>query len=662
MKTKIMFLSMLAGLSLSSVAQDYQQWPVPAQLDNEMCYSPKSTHFSVWSPMAKSASVYIYKNDEAGCKPKVVKLRKMSDGTWQADVKGNWHGYYYDFRVMQQGDKEERLHSPGIFVKMVGTNGKRGYVADMSETNPEGWESDKRPPMKSFADMIVYELHHRDFSMDTESGMKNSGKFLALTEENTVTSDSLASGLSHLKELGVTHIQILPSYDYGSVDESKPDVPQYNWGYDPMNYNVPEGSYATTTADPTARVREFKQMVMACHKAGIRVILDVVYNHTYNTTDSPLELTAPGYFYRKNADGTWANGSGCGNETASERPAYRQFIIESVRHWAEEYHIDGFRFDLMGIHDIDTMNEVRKALDEIDPTIYVGGEGWAASSPLYDDAKLAMKSNAYLMPGISVFGDEMRDGLRGGWQNDAEGAFLVGEPGNEESVKFGIVGAIEHPQIDYSKVNYSKVPWALQPTQMISYVSCHDDMCIADRIKSTAPKASRDEQISLFCMAQTAVFTSQGIPFIFAGDEMMRNKKGVHNSFESPDSINTIPWHQKKEYKVAFDYVRGLVQLRKEHPAFRLGNADEVRKHLAFLPVGEKNVIAYKISGHAGGDSAEELIVILNSNKKTVELELDNKEYTILAMENRIDLSGKIGICLGGKVRVPAQTAMILKF
>lgn len=340
-------------------------------------------------------------------------------------------------------------------------------------------------------------------------------------------------------------------------------------------------------------------MVQALHKAGIRVVLDVVYNHTFNTDESNFERTVPGYFYRQTKDGQWANGSGCGNETASDRAMMRKYMIESILYWINEYHIDGFRFDLMGIHDIETMNEIRAAIDKIDPSIFMYGEGWAASSPQLEADKLAMKANVEKMPRIAAFSDEMRDGLRGSWDDDTKGAFLVEEPGHEMSIKFGVVGAIEHPQVISDSVNYSKKPWALQPTQMISYVSCHDDMCLADRLKATMPDASVEELAALQKLAETFVFTSQGVPFIFAGDEMMRDKKGVHNSYNSPDSINTIDWKNKTVHKDVFEYVKGLIAMRKAHPAFRMGDADMVRRQLEFLPVKNTNVVAFILKDNA---------------------------------------------------------------
>lgn len=676
--------------------------PIPVGPINEMAYTEYATRFSLWSPMADSVRVNIYPD---GTRPAVmnISLLKNSDGTWSETVQGNCKGMYYTFQIKTaEGWQKE---TPGIFAKAVGVNGQRAQVIDMQSTNPAGWEDDRSPACAGASSVILYEMHHRDMSVDAESGIRNKGKFMALTEEGTVNKAGLSTGIDHLKELGVTHVHLLPSYDFGSIDEVTGSalggggrVPsKYNWGYDPVNYNVPEGSYSTNAADPSTRIKEFKQMVMAMHKAGMRVVLDVVYNHVFDLQQSNFQKTAPDYFFRwktENGKVLAANGSGCGNETASEMPMMRKFMVESVLYWMKEYHIDGFRFDLMGIHDIETMNAIREAAQSIDPNVFIYGEGWAAEGPQLADTRLAMKANVAQLNGVAAFGDEMRDGLRGGWQNDSEGAFLIGIDGNEESVKFGVVGAIQHPGIDYAKVNYSKQPWATEPTQMISYVSCHDDMCLADRIKCTlnaklasdaktskvkssagkaGKKASKDiqansaaeiiknEAIALQKLAETAVLTSQGVPFIWCGDEIMRDKKGVHNSFSSPDSINQIPWANKTEYKEVFDYVKTLVSMRKSHPAFRMGSADAVRENLTFLPVAKNisNVVAYHINGSAVDDSWSDIVVVLNSNTKPVTQQIPDGHYTVVCCGGKIKLDG-ITTVKGKKVVVPAQSALIM--
>lgn len=650
-------LTMSGCNSIKKEYASYDLYPVRSGSLSEMEYTPQVTTFNLWSPTADEVRLMLYDTGDKGHAYETVPMEKAEEGTWTAKVKKNLLGKFYTFNVKINdkwlGD------TPGINAKAVGVNGKRAAIIDMSKTNPDGWAEDKRPPLASAADAIIYEMHFRDFSVSNSSGIKHKGKFLALTEQGTVSPDGLSTGIDHLKELGVNHVHLLPSFDFASIDETKLRDNKYNWGYDPQNYNVPEGSYATDPYTPAVRIKEFKQMVQALHKAGIRVVMDVVYNHTYNTKESSFERTVPGYFYRQKPDGNYADGSACGNETASNRPMMRKFMIESVLHWINEYHVDGFRFDLMGIHDIETMNEIRKAVSAIDPSIIIYGEGWAAQAPAYPADSLAMKANIHKMPGVAAFSDELRDGLRGPFNDNHKGAFLAGLPGEEMSVKFGIVGAIRHPQVKNDSVNYSKAPWAEQPTQMISYVSCHDDMCLVDRLKASIPDAKPEELANLDKLAQTAVFTSQAIPFIYAGEEVMRDKKGVHNSFQSPDSINAIDWHRKAEHADVFAYYKGLILLRKLHPAFRMGDAEKVRKHLEFLPVAVSNVVAFRLKDHANNDNWEDIVVVLNANKESVKQTVPEGKYIAVCRNGLINLQG-LGTLYGPEVTVPAQSALII--
>lgn len=647
-------------MSCSPTKKEYtsfELYPVRMGSLTEMEYTPLATKFFLWSPTAEEVRLMLYDAGEGGHAYETVKMELGENGTWTTSVDKDLLGKYYAFNVKindkWQGD------TPGINAHAVGVNGKRAAIIDWKTTNPEGWESDRRPSLKSPADMIIYEMHHRDFSVDSTSGIKNKGKYLALTEHGTVNSGNQPTGIDHLVELGVTHVHLLPSSDYASIDETKLDENHYNWGYDPANYNVPDGSYSTDPYLPAVRVKEFKQMVQALHRAGIRVIMDVVYNHTFNTLESNFERTVPGYFYRQKEDGTLANGSGCGNETASERPMMRKFMIESVLYWIKEYHIDGFRFDLMGVHDIETMNEIRKAVSKVDSTICIYGEGWAAEAPQYPADSLAMKGNVSQMPGIAVFSDELRDGLCGPvWEKD-KGAFLAGVPGGEMSVKFGIVGAIKHPQVRCDSVNYSQKPWAEQPTQMVSYVSCHDGLCLVDRLKASMPGATPEQLVRLDKLAQTVVFTSQGIPFIYAGEEVMRDKQGIDNSYKSPDAVNAIDWRRKTKNGDIFTYYKRLIDLRKSHPAFRMGNAEMVRKHLEFLPVEGQNLIAFRLKEHANGDSWEDIIVAFNSRTTPARLEVPVGKYTVVCKDGVIDVRG-LGTQIGPEVIVPGQSALIM--
>ena len=624
---------------------------VAAQAFQEVSYSPEKTQFALFAPNdAKKVVVRIYESGLGGKAVKTVKMSRKTNEQWTATVKGDLMGKFYTFDM---GNGE----CPGVFAKAVGVNGKRGAIIDRTKTNPERWCSDKRPIVKSPADLVVYEMHHRDFSIAREDA-KYPGKFLALTEPWAI---------DHLKTLGVNAIHILPSYDYGSVDETRLNEPQYNWGYDPVNYNVPEGGYSTDPYNPEVRIREFKQMVQALHQAGISVILDVVYNHTYDIEHSNFHRTYPDYYYRFTADKKYSNGSGCGNETASDQPMMRKFMIESVKYWINEYHIDGFRFDLMGCHDIETMNEIRKAVDEIDPTIFIYGEGWSAGACAIPNERLGMKANIPQMPGIAAFSDEIRDALRGPFDDDSKTGWIgtgtrILKSSElavmKESLKFGIAGCIAHPQVDMTKVNYSKEPWALEPTQMMSYVSCHDDMCLVDRLKASLPGISEAELIRLDLLAQTTVFTSQGVPFMLSGEELLRTKLGVHNSFESPDSINHLDWSNKTKYPQVFDYYKNLIALRKHHPAFRLGNADLVRKHLEFLDTPEK-VVAYRLKNYAGRDDWRDIIVILNANKTAMEVSIPDGRYTIVCQNGVINEQG-MGETTGCKASVGPQSALII--
>lgn len=634
----------------------YELYPVRSGSLAEMEYAPEGTRFSLWAPTADEVRLMLYNEGEGGHAYRTVSMEAGEEGVWHTTVAEDLLGKFYTFNV-KTGDRWLG-DTPGIFAKAVGVNGHRAAIIDLRSTDPEGWADDRRPPLRSAADVVIYEMHHRDFSISPASGIEHKGKFLALTEAGTRSPEGLATGIDHLRELGVTHVHLLPSYDYASIDETRLDENRYNWGYDPLNYNVPDGSYATDPYRPDVRIREFKQMVQALHKAGIRVILDVVYNHTFNIDGSNFERTAPGYFYRQRPDGTYADASACGNETASDRPMMRKYIVESVLHWAREYHIDGFRFDLMGIHDIRTMNEVRAALTALDPSIIVYGEGWAAQAPQLPQDSLAMKANTYRMPGIAAFSDEMRDALRGPFNDNKQGAFLAGLPGGEESIKFGIVGAVQHPQVCNDSVNYSQAPWAGEPTQMISYVSCHDDMCLVDRLRASIPGIKDDELARLDKLAQTAVFTSQGIPFIYAGEEVMRDKKGVHNSYQSPDSINAIDWSRKALHADVFAYYKGLIQLRKNHPAFRLGSAELVRRHLEFLPVEGKNLVAWRLKEHAGGDRWEDIVVVLNSRREPARVAVPQGNYTIVCKDGAINEGGLAKVS-GAELTVPAQSALI---
>lgn len=624
-------------------------------LFNEMEYTQKNTTFHLNAPSsAKSVKVRIYGSADSQKAIKTISLKKTGTDRWEGCASGDMMGKFYTFDI---GKGE----CPGTFAKAVGVNGRRAAIVDMANTNPEGWSDDVRPAISSPSDLIVYEMHHRDFSIHPQSGYEHKGKFLTLTEPKAIY---------YLKTLGINAVQILPSYDYATVDESRPDVPQYNWGYDPLNYNVPEGSYSTDANNPEVRIREFKEMVHALHKAGIRVILDVVFNHCMSIDGSNFQLTYPDYYFRMtekgkgssgnigSKGGNYSDGSGCGNETASEKPLMRQFMIESVKYWINEYHIDGFRFDLMGIHDIETMNIIRQEVDKIDPSITIYGEGWSAGTCAYPQDKLAMKASTYKMKGVGAFGDDMRDAIRGPFSDDTKPAYLAAMAGNEESIKLGLVGGIQHPQVDMSKVNYSKSAWCAQPSQHISYVSCHDDMSLVDRLRTSFPGIQQDELIRLDELAQTFVLTSQGIPFLWAGEEVLRDKKGVHNSYNSPDDINQIDWTNLQRYPEVFLYYKGLIDMRKAHPAFRMGDANLIRKNLRFLNTPD-NVIAFTIDGKDVNDSWSNIICIMNSNKKPVKIDIPGGNYTVVCRDGMVNTGG-LDKLKGKTATVGAQQALII--
>jgi pullulanase len=660
MKLKtILVLPIIAVLltSFKPVLQsgDYDNYPVYSGNDLGVTWSPSKTVFKIWAPTAQAVKLRLYAAGEGGKALHTILLSKEPHGLWQTVVNRNLKNTYYTLQANISG--RWKMERPDIYAKAVGVNGRRGMVVDLKSTDPAGWDKDKKPAQKNFTDIIIYELHIRDLSVDPNSGIKHKGKFLGLAETGTRSPEGETTGIDHIKSLGVTHVHLLPSFDYNSVDETKPDA-KYNWGYDPLNYNVPEGSYSTNTYDGNVRIKEFKKMVETLHANGLRVILDVVYNHTADTS-SNFNQFVPGYFYRHTDKGAYSNATGCGNETASERPMMRKYMIASVVYWAKEYHLDGFRFDLMGVHDIETMNDISAALHRIDPTIFIYGEGWAAgNSPLPEDLR-AVKKNAYKLDKIAVFSDDMRDGIKGGWSDIKSKGFVSGAPRNAESVKFGIVGSVQHPGVDYTKVNYSKAAWAAQPYQTINYVSCHDDNTLWDRLKISNPDASEADLIKMDKLSNAIVLTSQGVAFLHAGAEMLRTKQGVANSFESPDSINELDWSRKTKYKPVFDYYQGLVALRKHHPAFRMPSAQMIREYLKFTDTNDPNIVAYRISGNANGDKWKNILVIFNGNTSDKSIEIPSGNWKLAVDGNNINEKGIRNI-KQGDMPLSATSAYVL--
>ena len=646
--TGVAVAAMVAFVACDNEATTERDDNIPTTPIQEMCYTPEKTSFELWAPTAESAVVRLYNGDELA---EVVAMQRGDKGLWSAEVEGDKKGMYYAFQVSVDGNILKE--TAGIFARALDVNGNRGAIIDMRDTDPKGWSEDKRPAVDP-TEIVIYEMHYRDMTAHESAGSSNPGKYIAMAEHGTRSHEGLATGIDHLREMGVTHIHLLPTADFGSIDESRP-TNQYNWGYEPKNYNAPEGTYSTNPADPEARIRELKTLVKAMHDAGLCVVLDVVYNHTTATENCGFELTVPGYFYRMREDGSFADGSGCGNETASEKPMMRKYMVESLEYWVKEYHIDGFRFDLMAIHDIETMNLIRERLEALNPDILLYGEGWAASAPLYDESKLAFKRYTYQMPGIAAFSDDIRNALRG-TLDLSQGGFIHGVEGNKEALKFGIVGGVEHPE-----VNHSEAAWCAEPRQHISYVTCHDDHNLRDRLEHLSPDASEEERIKMAKLAHFGVFTSQGVPFIFCGEEMYRSKRGEKNTYNMPDEYNAIDWALKSQYGDLVEYCKGLIAMRKEHPAFSLGTAEAVREHLKFIECDNKAAVGFVLDNLEGIDSAKRIVVLMNGSREGVEFDIPAGTYKWISDGEFVHAKG-MGVlnCDSGKLNVAPISGVIL--
>lgn len=641
----------------------YDEYPLYQGSDLGLQYTPEKATLKVWSPAIDGMMLNLYRDGHSDSRIDSKPMNQDKDGVWSITLSGNWAGKYYNFEA--KVDNGWSFSVPDPYAKAVGLNGERAMFIDLATTNPAGWANDQRPPLKQFNDIIIYEMHVRDISIHPSSGIQRPGKFLGLVEAGSKNPAGLSTGLDHFKELGVTHVHLLPAFDFmgRSTDESQPNE-QYNWGYDPQNYNVPEGAYSSNPYDGEVRIKEFKQMVQTFHQNGIRVILDVVYNHTGMTEESNFNQLTPGYYYRHNEDGQFSNASGCGNETASERPMVRKFMLESMKHWVEEYHIDGFRVDLMGIHDIATMNLIAKELHQIDPTIFIYGEGWTAGDSPLPVEQRSLKAHAPQLEGIAVFSDDIRDGLKGSVFDKNDRGFASGKAGMESTIQFGIVGATQHPQIDYAKVNYSDAPWATQPDRCINYVSCHDNHTLFDKLtlsteKLEAAPFSEEKLLKMHRLANTIVLTSQGIPFLHAGVDLVRTKQGEENSYKSPDAINQIDWNRKTTYQKHFNYYKQLIALRKNHPAFRMTTTAQIQKHLQFLPTDEALLVAYQISDHANGDAWKDLMVVFNGNDQAVEVSVPKGKWKVILQGDQINENG-LATHSGKRIKVGATEALIL--
>lgn len=624
-------------------------------------YTKEKTGFKVWAPTASEVSLNLYEQGDGDNLIETVPMTLGDKGVWSCEKQGDLNGIYYTYSIKNGNKTNEAVD---LYARTTGVNGNRGMVVDLSATNPEGFENDTRPAFVNPTDAIIYELHVRDLSSDASSGISNTGKFLGFTETGTTNADGLATGIDHIKDLGVTHVQILPSYDYATVDESKLDTPQFNWGYDPKNYNVPEGSYSTDPYHGEVRINEMKQMVQALHENGIRVNMDVVYNHTFNIEDSNFQKTVPDYYYRKVGE-NYSNASGCGNETASDHAMMRKYIVDSVVYWATEYHIDGFRFDLMAVHDIETMNAVRAALDKIDPSIMVYGEGWTGGDCAISSSQQALKANIAKMDRVGAFSDDIRDGIKGSVFDAQDKGFVSGKDGMEESIKFGIVAATPHPQVLTYKNDKGSKSWAAQPGQSINYISCHDNLTFWDKLAISNADDSEETRIKMNKLGSAIILTSQGVPFFQAGEEMLRSKPSAtveggfdENSYTSPDSTNSIKWSNKASVMDTYEYYKGLIAFRKAHSALRMATTADIQNNLVFMGGLDANVVGYTIANNANGDTAEKITVILNGNENAVNVTLPAGTWEI-CVNDKAAGTASVGTA-EGTVSVAGISAMVL--
>lgn len=629
---------LLGCQSVKKPDQVWKTYDVYNESDLGVHYSPGQTMVRIWAPPADEVIFRLYSQGYGDQLVQTHQMKKDIGGTWVLTLEGDYAGYYYTFQGRFGSDWGHEVADPQA--RAVGVNGNRGMIINLDDTNPDGWNDYIRPAPDHQNDIVIWEVHVRDFSIHSSSGIRHKGKYLAFTETGTKSPEGFATGIDHLRELGITHVHLLPVYDFYTIDETRLDEPQFNWGYDPKNYNVPEGSYATDPYDGAVRIREFKEMIQALHQNGIKVIMDVVYNHMYSASDSPFEQLAPGYFFRHNPDGSYADGSACGNETASERPMMRRFMIESVKYWAKEYRIDGFRFDLMGLHDIETMNMIRKELDEVRPGILLYGEGWTAGDTPLPAQDRAVKANAMSLDRIAVFSDDIRDGIRGHWYNNEDPGYMVGKKGVKESIKFGVVASTLHSQVDYSLVNYSDAPYADNPLKTITYVTCHDNPCLWDKIQYTCIDCSKQEMLDIQKLANAIVLTSQGISFLHAGEEIVRTKFGEHNTYNLPDSINQLDWSHKAKYYDVFSFYRDMIALRRNHPAFRMTATGMIENHLRFLESSNELIVGFHLSGNANNDKWKDIIVYYNASGEKVPVNIPAGKYRAVATKYGIDEAG----------------------
>ena len=613
-------------------------------------WTKEATTFRVWAPTAESAKVLLYRSGDKNANDliKSVDMKADVNGTWVVTVPEDLNGVYYTYEVFVGGQYAEACDP---YARATGVNGDRAMVIDLDSTDPEGWENDKNPNADlSFNDAIIYELHIRDLSSDASSGITNVGKYLGLTEHGTKTPGGVSTGIDHIKDLGITHLHLLPVYDYATVNETKLDTPQFNWGYDPKNYNVPEGSYSTDPFNGEVRVKEFKQMVQSLHNDGISVIMDVVYNHVYNSGQFCFNQLVPQYFSRV-TNGVYSTGSGCGNDTASERNMVRKYIVESILYWVEEYHIDGFRFDLVGLIDTETIKQAMAEVHAIRPDVVFYGEGWTMSTTVTKpNTQMTTQTNSLKVPGFAFFSDTLRDALKGSvFSNTAKG-FISGEAGKESTITscfLGLAGS-----------------WCKTPAQSINYASCHDNNTLWDRLQESRKDATKADLIKMNNLSAAIIMTAQGIPFFQAGEEILRTKPKEdgtfdHNSYASSDAINSIKWStlDDAEYKAVFDYYKGLIAFRKAHPVLRLTNSSDVNAYVSAMPGLDKNVVGFTFKGGYEGD-ANDMIIIFNANNasKSVQLPEGNWNVYVNAAKAGTEVLGTVS----GTANVDAISTLVL--
>ena len=584
-------------------------------------WTAEKTTFRVWAPTAKSVKVNLYKSGTEGTDDLIESIEMTADvnGTWIAVKEGDQNGVYYTYTVEVGGEIVEACDPYAV---TTGVNGKRAMVLDLDSTDPEGWENDVDPHAGNpITDAVIYELHVRDLSSDESAGIQNVGKFLGLIETGTTNPEGVPTGLDHIKDLGVTHIHLLPSYDYGSVDESRLEMGQFNWGYDPVNFNVPEGSYSTDPFNGAVRVAEMKQMVKGLHDNGISVVMDVVYNHVYDAGGFCFNKIVPAYFSRTSASGAYSNGSGCGNDTASERSMVSKYIVDSVKYWADEYHIDGFRFDLVGLIDTQTINAVIVEVHKTHPNVIFYGEGWTMSTMVTKQGYLmTTQVNSTETPEFSFFSDTIRDALKGSVFNNTEKGYISGA-GSASIIEQCFIGA---------------PTWCKNPTQTVNYASCHDNMSLFDRITMSTADDTVEDRIRMNNLAAAIYMTSQGVPFMQAGEEILRSKPLAdgtfdHNSYNSPDSVNSIKWNDLNDaaYMDVYNYYKGLIAFRKAHPALRMTTAADVSANITAVDGLAGKTTAFQIAGGANGDTAEGIFVIFNPAKEAVEVALPKGNWNV---------------------------------